>query len=177
VVSDEEMYVYGIMTSLKDHGAIAAKKISVGINKTATDAGDLVIGAGHRLSGRLTLDDSKPIPAGTRLLVSRENAWDTQVVEVDANGGFVTDGLPTEVYSVTVRLRGYRLSDKNRSLDRMNGLSLKGLIDRDVAGINILMVSGDPQFPNFAALSQEERNELGRSARELPKHLLRGAER
>jgi hypothetical protein len=39
VVPDQDLYLYGIMTSLQSQGAIAAKMIRVGLDQTATDVG------------------------------------------------------------------------------------------------------------------------------------------
>jgi hypothetical protein len=115
------------------------------------------------------LEDGKALPAGTRLLVSRQNARDSQLLELDAHGGFIAEGLPTESYSLSVAVKGYRLSEANRSLDRMSGRSLVGLIDRNLDDIKILMVPGDPQ-----RASPNNRPRI--TTRDLQKSLLQGLE-
>jgi hypothetical protein len=88
------------------------------------------------------LSDGNAIPPKTRLSLSREEAWDHQEVELDANGRFEISGLPTEKYSLNVSLRGYRISSKNHSADGQNPWRLVGTIDQDIDGLKILMEPG-----------------------------------
>jgi hypothetical protein len=174
VVANEDMYVYGVMNSLKDQGAIVAKKIRSG-TEAGTDAGDLIIESGYRLSGRVSLEGGEPVPAGTRVIITRLNVADGQLVEVNPDGTFVAKGLPTDVYFVNVGVSGYRLSNKNRSKDRLS-TGLKGLINSDTTEINILMSPGDPQLQSVAALPPGERAEIARSTLELQTRRLQGTE-
>ena len=93
---------------------------------------------GHRIKGRVLLSDGRQLPPSTRLLISREDAWDTRRVELDPDGSFEVAGLPTERASLSVRIRGYRLSPKNHSLDVQNP-RLTGTIDQDINTLKILL--------------------------------------
>ena len=75
-------------------------------------------------------------------MVSREDAWDSRRVELDADGRFEISGLPTEKYSLSVSLRGYRISSKNHSVDAQNPFQLVGTIDQDIDSLKILMEPG-----------------------------------
>ena len=142
VHSDEDYFVYGIMGSIKDGGAVAVVAGSLRRRGATTDAGDLPVVRGHRVKGRVLLSDGKAIPPKTRLMFSREDAWDTLRVELDAEGRFDVSGLPTEKYSLNVSLRGYRISSKNHSVDPQISSQLVGTIDQDIDSLKILMEPG-----------------------------------
>ena len=96
VNADDDLCVYGLMTTLGTYGAVPIHKVKTGSDGTTTDISDLVVEEGHKLAGRIVLDDGKPIPPHTRVLVSREHAWDSQIIELDQDGRFEATGLPTE---------------------------------------------------------------------------------
>jgi hypothetical protein len=141
---DDSYFVYGLISSLKDQGAVPVHRVEVGSDGSTSDVGDLTVVPGHRVSGRVLLSDEKPVPPKTRLLFSREGAWDSLAVELDGEGKFEVAGLPTERYSVNVSLKGYRISSKNRSQDPNNPFQLVGSIDEDIKGLKILMEPGSP---------------------------------
>jgi hypothetical protein len=136
---DENYFVYTILSSMKDGGAAESKKVRVGGEGAITDAGDLAVARGHTIKGRVLLSDDKPIPPRTRMLVSREDAWDSLSVDLDAEGRFEVGGLPTERYTLSIRLSGYEVSSKNHSSDSQNPGRLIGMIDQDIDGLKILM--------------------------------------
>jgi hypothetical protein len=144
-------YVYGIMDSVREYGAIPIKKIRVSADGSSKDAGELTVAPAHRLAGRVVLADGTPVPPKTRLLVGRAEAWDTASVELDEHGRFDLRGIPPESVGVSVRVRGYRFSDKNKSLDRLNGGSLVGRIDHDIIDLQLLLEPGQFAPPDFNA--------------------------
>jgi hypothetical protein len=141
---DEDYFVYGLMESLPegDGDAVAARQVHVGGEGTTAQAGDLPVVLGHRIKGRVLLSDEKPVPPRTRLMVSRQDAWDSRRVELDPEGRFEIAGLPTERYSLSVTLKGYKLSPRNHSVDSANPWHLVGTIDQDIDGLKILMEPG-----------------------------------
>jgi hypothetical protein len=139
---DEDYYIYGLMGSFKDGGAVPVVRIRSGADGATTDVGNLQVIRGHRIKGQVLLSDGKMVPAGTRLMVSREDAWDHQEVRLDPEGRFEISGLPTEKYSLNVSLRGYRLSLKNHSIDSQSQFRLIGTIDQDIDTLKILMEPG-----------------------------------
>jgi hypothetical protein len=148
VPTRQSYYVYGTMRTLAGRGATAVKPIDVGAAEFVVhDAGDLTVVPGRTLSGRVTLSDGKPVPPKTRLVVSRDKAWDVQIVELDDRGRFTVSDLPDEGYSVTVRVNGYHLSPKNVSLDRYSGDTLRGDLGRDVRDLVILLEPGRWERP------------------------------
>lgn len=170
VPAQDVLSLYGLMNSLREHGAIGVRAVKTGKNGSVADVGDLEVTAGHKLSGRVILADGKPVPAGTRVLLSRDEAWDSQQAVVDKDGRFTLTGLPSERFSLTGNVRGYHLSPKNASLDLFNGFKLVGMVREDIKGLNVLLEPGaaPDRQSNFDAKTVEEQ----RQRQEAP---LRGA--
>src|SRR5262249_12931280 len=93
----------------------------------------------HKLSGRVVLADGKPVPAGTRVLLARQDAPDSVQGAADKDGQFSFAGLPPERYSLVVRVKGYHLSPRNVSSD---GFSLRGVVREDISGLRLLLEPG-----------------------------------
>lgn len=148
-----DYYVYGKMNSLRDKGAAAVRKIRVEKDGATVDAGTIKVEAGHKVAGRVVLSDGGAIPPGTRLLMGREAAWDTQIVELDKEGRFELHGLPTENYSVSVRVKGYRPSAKNVSLDPRNA-RLVGRVASDIEDFILLLEPGERRAPDYRAVKR-----------------------
>lgn len=168
--AETEYYVYGLMESVGKFGAISQKKVRTRANGATTKVGDITIEPAHRLTGRIILADGKKPRAHTRLLVSRDEAWDSVEVEVGADGSFEVRGVPSEVIKLGVRIPGYRISPKNRSFDVLNGNGLQGRVEGDVDGLEMLLEKGAiirPDTSGFTAADWDA----------LPKYRpLRGAE-
>jgi hypothetical protein len=139
---NEDHYLFGIMNSLKGFGTIPIQKVSVGADATDTNAGDLVVKPGFVLAGRVILADGKAIPAGTRSILSRDLAWDSQIVELGRNGEFSFEGLPAEKYSFHAAVKGYHPSRRNASFDIYNMASLVGQVVGDEVALRVLMEPG-----------------------------------
>ena len=135
---DVDYYIYGGMDSFKKLGAIPLKTIYAGKDGEVTDIGNLVVAPAHRLTGQVVLSDGAMIPAKTRLLVSRENAWDNVQVMLPPDGKFDVVGVPAETIGLSLRLPGYRVSGKNASLDRLNPFQLIGRVPGDVTNLVFL---------------------------------------
>lgn len=138
VAADSAYFIYGKMESLKSQGASPVRRLELGKAGSTVDAGELAVVQGLRLSGRLALSDGSAVPNDTPILLSREQAWDSQEVRVGGDGRFEFIGLPQERYRLSARVGGYRPSEKNRSLDRWNRFDLIGRIERDIEGLVLL---------------------------------------
>jgi hypothetical protein len=102
------------------------------------DLGDLALGPAFRLSGRLELSDGKPVPAGTRVLISRREAWDSQQAVVGKDGSFAFVGLPGERYELSAQVPGYRFSPKNASAGRLDRFGRLGPLTADIIDLRLL---------------------------------------
>ncbi len=139
IAPEDDYYIYGTMASLSEHGALASKEMRVGRDGSRLELGDLNVQAGHRLSGKVVLSDGKRIPAGTELRISRREAWDSRSTTLDSEGRFSMPGIPAEEISVSVALRNYGLSPKNKTRDADNPRVLCGYVEQDIDGLTILL--------------------------------------
>ena len=140
----ESLAVYGIIDSMRDIGALPVKQFRSASGAT-TDVGDLTIRPAHTIAGRIVLADGKPVPPRTRIMISRDAAWDSTFAEVDANGAFVASGIPSEVVEVIARVKGYHVSPKNKSFDPWLRTQIKGLVTGDIGDLVILYEPGRAQ--------------------------------
>lgn len=166
-------YVYGLMGTLRSFGAITARTIRVGADGTTADAGDLVVEPGQRLAGQVVCSDAEPVPPNTRLLISREQAWDSLQLDLDKDGRFDASGLPREAISLSARISGYRISPKNLSLDSLNPFRLIGRLEHDVTNLVFLLEKGSELSPEPGSLPSEAdwpQNQLLRGAEAKPDH-------
>ena len=121
------------------------------------DVGELAVEPAFRIAGRVALSDGKPLPDHTRVLFGRESAWDSLTVQADANGRFEARGIPKEVISITASVPEYHVSEKNKSLERLNGTSLKGLVTADIDGLTILLEPGKHEWHDWSKSQAEWR--------------------
>jgi hypothetical protein len=152
--------LYGLMESLKGSGSIPVRGVNTEAHGTRLDLGDIEVQPGYRLTGRLVLGDGKRVPAGTQVLLSREDAWDSQTAAVGPEGRFSFTGLPAERVSLSTRVRGYHPSPRNASFNLLNPFELMGMIQGDVEDLRFLLDPG-PE-PSFPRLSREELAEYDR---------------
>jgi hypothetical protein len=145
-VSPEQQYsLFGKMESFGKAGALNVRQVKAGATDTTVDLGTVTLGAGHTLKGRVILPEGDTIPPHTRLFLGREDAWDHTETVLGPNGEFEFDGVPAESVTMSLRIRGYKLSRKNPSLDWLNG-SIMGRVEKDLTDFNIIFERGDWQF-------------------------------
>ncbi len=162
--AETEYYVYGIMASLQGKGSIPVRKISTERNGERMDIGSLDIESGYSLRGQVVLSDGGAIPPKTRLSIGRDDAWDSLFCELDEDGRFAASDLPSGEYNINVHVAGYRMSEKNYSLDPLNKFGLMGVITSDIENLTVLLEPGkaDPNShgpdagPRYQQLKQEE---------------------
>jgi peroxiredoxin len=128
---NRDYFIYATMNSLREKGSVPARRARVNEDGSVVDVGDLQVARGYKLEGQIRLTDGKPLPPKTGVLLSRDEAWDSAQTEADAQGRFKFAGVPAESINLTARVKGYRLSQRNRSLDTMNAFELVGLVKAD----------------------------------------------
>ncbi len=146
-------YAYTLMDSGKDPLIAPARKVRVTGDGTTKDIGDLPLVAGLRLKGRVVLSDKNAVPPNTQIYLGREGPWDSRNVVLDPYGGFDLQGIPSESISLGVHIPGYCLSNKNKSLDRLNGGTIVGRVESDTY-VELLLEPGNFQRPDFNNLPQ-----------------------
>jgi peroxiredoxin/protocatechuate 3,4-dioxygenase beta subunit len=142
---NRDYHVYARMASLRDRGALPAVQKHVGEDGSVSDAGDLQLVPGFKLAGQIRLTDGKPVPAKTRIIVSRDEAWDSVQTTADSEGRFSFSGVPAEPVNLSAGVKGYRLSERNKSLDLMNRFGLVGSIKSDKTNLVIEFEPGERQ--------------------------------
>jgi hypothetical protein len=175
VVPDRDYVVYGAMTALAGRGAAKAKTVPIGGHGSTADSGELSVGPSYRLSGRVVLSDGKALPQGTLVMLSRDSAWDSQLAEAGPDGRFAFEGVPPEVVSVGVRVKGYHLSDANASLDVLNRLSLEGRVDGDITDLRIQLDPGPGKPPGQDTSSDVKGDSLGQHWQRVRESRIAGA--
>ena len=144
-----DFFLYGVMDTMGEHGVIPVQRIHTGKDGETTDAGDLVAAPGHRLAGRVVLADGQPVPARTRLLVSRDSAWDSLQLTLDQDGNFDAMNVPDETVILSARVKGYHLSTQNKSFDPLNPFRLMGHVDREITNLVFLLEKGPDPRPDY----------------------------
>ena len=135
-------FFYGLMKSFGDRGCIPARTLQTAEDGAILDIGDVEVKPAAVVEGQIRLRDGKPIAPKSRVMLGREEAWDTLQQTVDETGHFRFVGVPPELVSLSARVNGYRLSERNASLDPMNPFHLIGLIDKDKTDLVIDLEPG-----------------------------------
>jgi len=139
VVPNTEFYVY---TKMQDAGRVGfsrVKRVMLGDDGSQHEVGQLRLLPAHRLAGRVMLTDNQPIPKGTRLLVSREYAWDSQQLVLASDGTFALAGVPEEPLSISVRIPGYRLAAQRMRFQLLRPNSFAVYVDRDREDLQVYL--------------------------------------
>ena len=143
VLSNSEFTIYSKLVNDDEIGMFEIEAFDSSKSETTKDLGVFKVdqAAICTIKGRLVLTDGKPLPSGMRMLASRENAWDSQNVDITEDGTFEIRGLaPNEDYSFSVRLKGYRLSTKHNKLQQTQAWQLSKYVEGDVKMLEVFMV-------------------------------------
>jgi len=149
--SNERFYLFGIMRSLRELGALPRKLVTTGGDGTRTDVGDLNLVEGYVISGRIQMMDGSPtwVPAftlsrvqlnelaghvptkrekGNPTFYGLETDFDLWEVHVGKDGKFAFTGVPGETVSLNLKLKPFdTLSPRNISSDG-RGFTLLGSV-------------------------------------------------
>jgi hypothetical protein len=111
----------GLLDSLRGTGALRARVVRVGHNGTRTDLGTLSLASGWRVAGNVRMKNGGLLPVGSRLILSREGAWDFSVVDLPPDGHFDLPNVPGESLSLRVGMYSYRPVRSLPELGKLNG--------------------------------------------------------
>lgn len=160
----EEFYLFGIMRSLRELGALPRHHVKTGDDGTRIELGDLSLVKGYTISGRVQMRNGKPTPVAAftlartgltpptdhaptkeeesnRAFYGLEHSFDDWKPRVGADGRFEFAGVPGETVSIFLMLKPFdMLSTRNVSSDG-KGFRLLGLV---VSNKTDLIVELDP---------------------------------
>ena len=158
-----DFFAYGKMESFGAKGAIVSRRVRGESDGGEVDLGDLNVASSYTLAGRIILTDGKRVPEKTRVMLSRAQAWDQQQAEADADGAFRFEGVPAESVNLSCRVKGYRYTVRNASVDLRNAFRLIGKVTGNITNIILELEPG-------------ERTAASSSGPNLENEPLRGAE-
>jgi hypothetical protein len=147
---NDTYYLYTAMSDAARLGGILLpERISVSADGTTNGVGDRTLASAvHRVSGHVILTDGKPVPAATRLLLSREEAWDSESATVAADGSFSFTGVPEEAVTLNIRIPGYRLAGKRNRFQQVQPWAVALFVDADKSELELFLESEAPNQPN-----------------------------
>jgi beta-lactamase regulating signal transducer with metallopeptidase domain/uncharacterized GH25 family protein len=150
-----DFWIYTGMSSMKKSGAVPIQNIHSAKDGETTDVGDLVAVPAHRLAGRVVLADGAPLPPKVRLLVSRQEAWDSMQITLDTDGNFDTTGIPSELISLSAGVKDYHVSARNLSVDQLDPFQLIGRVDHDITNLVFALQKGPEPQPDYNHIDPE----------------------
>ncbi|HEX5220777.1 MAG TPA: hypothetical protein VFZ59_14505 [Verrucomicrobiae bacterium] len=135
-------YVYGIVGTLPDGGALSPQMAKGGANGSVEDLGDLIVKPGLRLAGTIKTRTGEPLPDDIKIRIGNDKAWNSHASAPDREGKFEINGLYTGGLNLSVEPRDWKLSADNRSLDLLNGWRMTGLLEGDKEDLLLIVEKG-----------------------------------
>ena len=140
-------WLFGVMSSLKQHGAIRPRQLVTASAGETNEVDDLEVTAGLRLAGRVQTRHGETLPDGFGLTLGMEH-WDSQSIKADKDGNFELTGLVSGKVEVNVQTDKWKFSSVNRSLDNWNGYELTGLLQQDKDDLLLVVEPGPREYNN-----------------------------
>ena len=131
VPGNSEYQLHGVADSTKEIGGVPSRVIKTGDTGVDFAAGEITLVPGYTLAGRVRLTDNKALPAHTRLMLTREDAWDQSIVELPSDGSFRFLHVTAGVVNLRLGLDGYRPTVRNSSNPHKSTFTLGGTISGD----------------------------------------------
>jgi len=132
--------LYATMESLAGRGAVSRQQGQVHENGSTNDFGDLNLAPAFTVGGRIRLSDGKPIPAKSRLRLTRTTmagVLDSLSLSLDEDGSFRFAGVPAEPVALYLRIPGYQLTPRDALLKSGSATNLT--VVSDITGLVIEM--------------------------------------
>ncbi len=115
-------YLYPKMDSVAKRGAARPIEVATAKDLEEIELGDIPLKPGHRLRGKVVLNDGQPLAAGMRVFITPGcrncmpgyesfSIQDSQTVTLGADGAFEFTGLADGPYQLTVSVKGYALAE------------------------------------------------------------------
>ncbi|MFN7141013.1 MAG: hypothetical protein ACK4UN_16910, partial [Limisphaerales bacterium] len=121
-------YFYGVVDSMKSHGALRVRPTQTSDHGTTNDLGDLSITEGLTVAGRVVAASGE-LPSRIRVTVGFEKAWHSTSTIAGPDGSFELTGLFPETVTLSVDNSQWNPAPVNRNLDIHNPWRLIGILD------------------------------------------------
>jgi hypothetical protein len=162
VPANNRYYFYAKMRDMQAFNlSVPRQAVSTGKPGTQVKLGDLKLEPAYTIRGRVVMSDGSELPDRTRIHFGREDAWDYEEQLLGENGRFEFKAVPAESVSLSVRVKGYRISARNPNKDWLNEGRLVGRVSGDIDDFVIELEFGD-------AFPPEERNRADAQPRNKP---------
>jgi hypothetical protein len=138
-----DFVVYAVHDSAARLGSLPVTPLKVITNAEIVNVGDLAMKPGRRVSGRVLFPDGKKAPAGAKISLNHDLAWDSSIIDLAPDGRFEFTEMPDGVYSLNVMAPGFHLAPINLSYERVNQM-LWGKIESNVVDLQVQMVDVAP---------------------------------
>ena len=106
---NEHYVLYSLCETERDLPVLKTVSLQTGEDDELTQLGELLLLPGMTMVGRVEIPANARMPAGAKLRVSRDPAWDWWETALSDQGEFTIRGLPPEVYSVSVFAPGFEI--------------------------------------------------------------------
>lgn len=147
---------FGQIESVGSFGAIRSLRLHTPKDGLSIDLGDVAVERAHRLAGRVVLPGGAKPPEGIHLQISVSDRPDRVQLKLDPRGAFEVRGIPSGEVELSFRAPGYRLSDRNPSLEPWNPFRLVGRVEKDLTNLVFLIEKGPQLESDLSSLPQKE---------------------
>jgi RNA polymerase sigma factor (sigma-70 family) len=163
IAAETDFWVYTKLESFADGSTLIPVRVRTTGDGSTLDTGELHVGPGRTLAGRLVFSDGKAVPDDLELIVGSANVAGDLKLHPGPDGRFKFTGLPAGSVSLFVNFRDhpflgpgpYRFSEKNRCVNPEFPKEVEGRLDDDVTDLTLLL---DPAAQT--KLSPDESDEL-----------------
>ncbi len=146
----------GQIESVGSFGAIGPRTLRTPKDGLSLDMGDVAVERAHRLAGRMVLPGGAKPPEGIHLQMSVSDRPDRVQLKLDPRGAFEVRGVPSGEVELSFSAPGYRLSDRNPSLEPLIPYRLVGRVEKDLTNLVFLIEKGPQLEPELSRLPQKE---------------------
>ncbi len=119
---------------------LSTKLFTAKDNNVSRDLGDLEVQPAVHLRGRVELGDGVFLPADTKLVISRDPAWDLIAIPLASDGSYTVNGLPPETYELRIAARGFEIDSKRMHYQSLGPQSFGIHITNSVDDLRIPVV-------------------------------------
>ncbi len=145
----------GEIESVSSVGAIREFRLHTPKDGLSIDMGDVAVERAHRLAGRVVLPGGAKLPEGIYLEVQVSERPDPVRRKLDPRGAFEVRGIPSGEVQLYFSSPGYRLSDRNPSLEPWNPFRLVGRVEKDLTNLVFLIEEGPQIESDHSSLPQK----------------------